>query len=181
MMIVSRLWWPDLSKENKMTLTTQVRINYPVPAEQLLDHVTRVAGGDPATVARRCHAPGDAYEWGGGVHDEFSIWNKAGQGLRTLAGVKWSENVNEPGWPMPPALVVLSIDNPYGTALESGRSVQANEILPAVVEWLDDHGVPRTAWWWEDETGGTYHPGTEDVAKLNTSEPREEWRPSVSR
>ena len=146
-----------------MTLTTEVRINYPVPAKALLDHVTRVAGGDPDTIVRGSE-PG-------------SMSNRAGQGLKTLAWVNWSEEPDEgdPEWPCPPALVVLSIDNPYGFGGETGRAVQANEILPRVVEWLDDRGVPRESWWWEDETAGTYHPGSVDVALLNADGDRETW------
>lgn len=157
-----------------MTITTEVRILWPVPAVALLDHVTRVAGGDPATVARTAE-PG-------------YIWNHAGQGLMTLAWVHWSEkphtgyepeDEDDDAWPEPPALVRLAIDNPYGRADgPSGRQVQAHTILPAVVEWLDAQGVPRDAWWWQDESAGTYHPGTVDVRLLDDdTTPREAWQP----
>jgi hypothetical protein len=154
-----------------MTLTTEVRINWPVPAVKLLDHVTAMAGGDPATVARRV--------------SDTSVYNHAGQGLRTLAGIRWMEqpetDLGEPDWPhpCPPALVVLSLDNPYGYGEDEhrGRWVQANDILPAVVEWLDEQGVPRDQWWWEDETAGTYHPGTIDVRYLDSTDERETWQP----
>jgi hypothetical protein len=155
-----------------MTLTTEVRIDWPVPAIRLLDHVTAVAGGDPATVARHV--------------EDGHVWNRAGQGLRTLAGVRFSERPDygyddgEYRSPAPRALVILTLDNPYGYGVENtGRYVQANEILPAVVEWLDDHGVPRDRWWWEDETAGTYHPGTTSVRYLNTDDLREVWEPTT--
>jgi hypothetical protein len=159
-----------------MTLTTDVRINWPVAAERLLDHVTTVAGGDPKTIARGAV---------GYVDNAVGIRNLAGQGLRTLALVYWSEQqMTRETWldgrPEPPAVVVLSIDNPYGTAAESGRSVHANEILPAVAEWLDAEGVPRTAWWWNDETADTWHPGTFDVRNLNTNEPRPVWTHKIA-
>lgn len=153
-----------------MTLTTEVRINHPVNPIRLLDQVTVTAGGDPATVRRRVE------------HDH--ALNAAAQGLRTLAMVKWSECVDE-GYddeaPAPPAVVILSIDNPYGRFDgRSGREIQAFEILPAVAAWLDDEGVPRESWWWEDETAGTYHPGTFDVRHLADDEPRPTWEPAAS-
>lgn len=153
-----------------MTITTEVRIAWPVPAEQLLDHVTVVAGGDPKTVHRITTGSEDGGPW---------IANRAAQGLATLASVRWSEQLMVNGdYPNPPSLVVLSIDNPYGFGEENrGRWVQANMILPAVVEWLDDQGVPRDAWWWEDETAGTWHPGTVDVHFLDTDDERTEWEP----
>lgn len=170
-----------------MTLTTQVRINWPVPAVRLLDHVTVVAGGDPATVQRRVAAPGEPYYPGGvSVARRHTVRNRAAQGLMTLAYVEWGEqpetnagDEDEP-WPVPPALVILSIDNPYGFGPDEdrGRWVQANRILPAVAEWLDDQGVPRDRWWWEDETAGTFHPGTSDVRLLDGPEDqREVWAP----
>jgi hypothetical protein len=155
-----------------MTLTTEVRINWPVPAMKLLDHITEIAGGDPDSIARRVTVNG--------------AYNRAGQGLMTLAGIRWMEQpetdvgeVDEP-WPVPPALVVLHVDNPYGYGDDEhrGRWVQANRVLPAVVEWLDQQGVPRTSWWWEDETAGTYHPGTEPVSKLDSGDERETWQPA---
>lgn len=160
-----------------MTLTTQVRIDWPVAAVALLDHVTTVADGDPATVARRSHAPGDP-SWGDETHTCHGVSNVAGQGLRTLASVRWGENqdVGYDDWPQPPALVVLTIDNPYGFATETGRNVQATKILPAVRDWLDGFGVPRDRWWWEDETAGTFHPGTTDVSALDDpTVERETW------
>jgi hypothetical protein len=169
-----------------MTLTTQVRINWPVPAVKLLDHVTLVAEGDPRTVERRSHGPGDPY-WEGSTfnHQRHGVRNRAGQGLMTLASIEWGEHPetdagdDEYPIPVPPALVVLSIDNPYGFGHEDrGRWVQANRILPAVVEWLDGQGVPRDQWWWEDETAGTFHPGTTDVRFLDTKDEREVWTPS---
>lgn len=153
-----------------VTITTEVRVNWPVPAKRLLDHVTRTAGGDPATVRRR--------------EKSHSLSNHAGQGLRTLAGVRWSESPDEgeEDWPAPPALVVLWIDNPYGEVRPpSGRDVQAFEILPAVVAWLDEQGVPRDRWHWEDESAGTFHPGTCDVGLLATPGERSTWTPPGTR
>lgn len=144
-----------------MTITTEVRINWPVPAVALLDHVTRVAGGDPTAVRRRSTAT--------------SVANELGQGLRTLADV-WFSELPDNG-DAPPAHVILTIDNPYGFKSPTGIEVQAREILPAVVEWLDAQGVPRDRWWWEDESRGTYHPGTCDVALLLSDEPRPMWLP----
>ncbi len=157
-----------------MTITTEVRINWPVPAVALLDHVTRVAGGDPATVRRRVETVGT-----GGT-----AMNVGGQGLRTLAWIRWAEtpDTGEESWLAPEAMVVLTLDNPYGFGppQNTGRWVQANEILPAVVEWLDNRGVPRDRWWWEDETAGTFHPGTTLVQYLVTDDPRETWTPPES-
>lgn len=170
-----------------MTLTTQVRINWPVPAVKLLDHVTVVAGGDPATIARKRHRPGEPYYEGSTlIYEREGVRNQIGQGLKTLASIEWSEQQETDRGdedypePCPPALVVLSIDNPYGFPPDEsrGRWVQANLILPAVVEWLDDQGAPRDCWWWEDETAGTFHPGTTDVRFLDTADEREVWRPS---
>jgi hypothetical protein len=42
-----------------VTITTQVRINWPVAAERLLDELTILVGGDPKTVVRQRFAPGD--------------------------------------------------------------------------------------------------------------------------
>lgn len=154
-----------------MTITTEVRINWPVPAIKLLDHVTRVAGGDPAKVRRNTDV-----NW---------CYNRPAQGLRTLAGVTWSERPmsviefdDDYRAEYPPALVVLSIDNPYGYGPpeNTGRWVQAFEILPKIVEWLDDQGVPRECWWWEDECAGEYYPGTVDVAQLWNGEDLDTWR-----
>lgn len=168
-----------------MTLTTQVRINWPVPAVKLLDHVTTVAGGDPATVRREHRRTGEPfYEGSTLVRTRELVRNCVGQGLKTLALVTWAEHPetdrgdDEYSIPVPPALVVLSIDNPYGFGHEDrGRWVQANLILPAVADWLDEQGVPRDAWWWDDETAGTFHPGTTDVRYLDTNDEREVWAP----
>jgi hypothetical protein len=46
----------------------------------------------------------------------------------------------------------------------------------AVAAWLDAHGVARSEWWWEDESNGTWHPGTTDSARLWDDGPRETWR-----
>lgn len=147
-----------------MTLDTEVRINWPVPFKELLDHVTRVAGGSPDAVVR--------------CETQVSIYNGPGQGLKTLAGVRWSESPDDDygDYPAPPALVILDLNNPYGFGEpeNTGRWVQANQILPQVVEWLDEQNVPRTAWCWQDETAGTWHPGTTPVRALwDQSIPRE--------
>lgn len=151
-----------------MTITTEVRINWPVPAVALLDHVTRAAGGDPINVLRNVEDRSGRHE----------VWNRPMQGLRTWAWVRFAETPDsgDDFLPRPKAMVVLSIDNPYGGLRSpSGREIQANEILPAVVEWLDEQGVPRDRWWWEDETAGTFHPGTTPVQYLATDDPRETW------
>lgn len=160
-----------------MTITTDVRINYPVDAIGLLDHVTRVAGGDPATIKRKTIAAGE--EFYGSADSHHRTWNQAGQGLRTLASVAYSEHgVTTYDGECPPALVIIDVDNPYGFGPpeNTGCWVQAYEILPAIVEWLDDQSVPRDAWWWEDESAGTWHPGTTPVQALYDSDiERETW------
>lgn len=77
-----------------MTLTTEVRIAWPVAAERLLDHVTTVAGGDPATVKQDRLAPGDPWYPGSTLlADRHEIRNRAGHGLLTLASVLTRRNV----------------------------------------------------------------------------------------
>lgn len=162
-----------------MTLTTSVRINWPVPAVSLLDTVTTAAGGDPATVRRFIVAPGEPC-WSGSplLADRHRVANLADQGLATLASVQWAEGPVFDHEDQPPALVVLTIDNPYGDGRgPTGGEVQASRILPAVVDWLDRHGVPRDAWWWNRESWGTWHPGTVEVERLNDSGEIETWRP----
>lgn len=162
-----------------MTITTDVRINYPINAKGLLDHVTRFAGGDPATAVRTEWRVGDP-DWGDRIHSTNGIRNHAGQGFITLADVNWSECglPSDPEWPSPPAVVCLSIDNPYGYGPpeNTGHWLQAYEILPAVVAFLDQAGVPRTEWHWEDESNGTWHPGTTPVTALyDETIVRETW------
>lgn len=151
-----------------MTLTTQVRINHPVPAGRLLDVVTVAAGGDPATVGR----------W----TEVGEVANEPAQGLETWARVRWAEqpDVGYEDYPMPPALVVLTLDNTWSWEPPSAEAVQAG-ILEVVADWLDGQGVPRSSWWWwEDECAGTFHPGTTDVRLLAELGEREVWTCDVS-
>jgi hypothetical protein len=62
----------------------------------------------------------------------------------------------------------LTIDTPEAARgrPHTGRQLIGLRLLPAVRDWLDDHHVPRIAWWWEDEYEGIFHPGTTDVAVL---------------
>lgn len=159
-----------------MTLSTRVRINYPVAAVRLLDAVTVAAGGDPQTVRRSYSAAS-------------CVTNDYGQNLLARAGVQWWERLDEgeaigftPNghlvWSEPPALVELSLDTSYvGRKGQPGIMVHVYKILPAVVSWLDEEGVPRTSWWWEDDHHSTFHPGSVDVASLATDDPIETWSP----
>src|SRR5262245_45697356 len=143
-----------------MTLTTHVRINWPVPAVALLDAATIAAGGDPTTVERDEEHPSPIWNmsW---------VRNRPSQGLDAFLHVRWSEKPDQGDEevPEPPALVVLTIDTPEAARGRptTGRELIAFQILPAVRDWLDAHHVPRTAWWWDDEYQGTYHPATTDV------------------
>jgi hypothetical protein len=134
-----------------MTLTTRVRINWPVPAVALLDAVTLAANGDPATVERDEEHPSPIWNmsW---------VRNRPGQGLDAYIHVRWSEqpDVGDEEPTEPPALVVLTIDTPEPRRGRpfTGEQLLALQLLPAVRDWLDDNHVPRTAWWWEDERNG---------------------------
>lgn len=148
-----------------MTLTTQVRINHPVSAEQLLDVVTVAAGGVPSEVVR-WREPGE-------------VGNLPAQCLATWARVRFSErsDVGYDEQPMPPALVVLSIDNTWAS-WPSAYELQVG-VLRSVVAWLDEVGVPRSSWWWEDECAGSFHPGSVDVGLLLEAGERETWAPAA--
>lgn len=158
-----------------MSLTTEVRIHWPVSPTALLDHVTKVAGGDPATIERM----DSLYDWPGKGPDH-ELWNAPDQGLSTWAAVAWSidgpvRNDSDDERVHPPALLVLRLDNVGPDQVQ----LQAEVLLPAVAEWLDAQGVPRDHWWWEDEGMGTWHPGTTDVRLLDSRERhlRQTWTP----
>jgi hypothetical protein len=156
-----------------MTLTTEVRINWPVPAVRLLDVATMAAGGDPAAVERDEDHPSPVWNmsW---------VRNRPDQGLAAYLHVRWTEQPDEgmADCPEPPALVILVIDTPEGTRGRSrtGQQVTAEVIVPPVREWLDSLDVPRRCWWWEDELKGSFHPGSTDIAALcDPAHPRETW------
>ena len=155
-----------------MTFTAHVRVNWPVPAVQLLDAATHAAGGDPATVERHEEHPSP-------IWNTSWVTNKPHQGLLAYLHVRWGEQPDhgDAGHPEPPALVILTIDTP-----ETAKAAIADAILPAVRDWLDDQGVPRTTWWWDDEKAGTRHPGATDVAAIaDPTLHRDTWNPQPSR
>lgn len=152
-----------------MTLTTAVRINWPVPYEKLLDHMTTVVGGDPKTAIR---SKGDGY-----------LRNQAGQGFNSSLWIDWWEDgiVNTTcrycdDCSNPPAMVSLSFDNSYGsgsTGENNGRWFQAHVLLPELVKWLDTYQAPRDRWWFHNENYDVWHPGTEPVQNLFDKKPHE--------
>lgn len=159
-----------------MTFTTTIRINWPVPAVNLLDVATLAAGGDPPTVVRDEEHPSSIWNmsW---------VRNRPDQGLAAYLHVRWTEQLDKgfESEPAPPALVILTIDTPYvDSAGQTGHQAAAT-ILRPIQDWLDDHNVPRTSWWWEDEQKGSFHPGSTDVAALaDPALPRENWTSSPS-
>jgi hypothetical protein len=149
----------------------------------LLDAVTVAVGGDPATVRRDEAHPCEIY----GMN---RVSNEPSQGLDALALVLWAEEPDL-GWPPdepePPALVLLVIDtvgelHPLWDDLDA---LHKTNVLPLVRDWLDDEGVPRSAWWWCCEDLG-YFPGTLDVATLahphdlRALPPEARWSPPSS-
>lgn len=154
-----------------MTLTTTVRINWPVPAQKLLDDMTVFCGGNLVAVKRSVLRAGEKHPFWKEVIERDEIRNQIAQGLDSLLSVTWGEepDTGYDDCPMPPALVTLSMDNPYSSSVggyENAALVHAHHLLPQVVKWLDEQGVPRDAWWWEDEGWGTFYPGTVDVRLL---------------
>jgi hypothetical protein len=147
-------------------LYVRVRVNWPVPAVALLDAVTVAVGGAPQTVQRDEAHPCPVF----GMN---RVSNDPDQGLDALAWVLWSEDPDQgvsPDEPEPPALVMVVMINTPGTLDPGWQDVEHlhnTNVLPTVRDWLDQQGVPRTAWWWccEDLR---YFPGTVDIAALTT-------------
>lgn len=101
-----------------MTLGTTIRIPQPVNPERLLDHLTVLVGGDPATVRRHC-GPG------------FTR-NAVGQGLAAIVEVAYGLDgplpgrvhwmgPEEPDWPL--ACVAVYLDT-YGYRGPNGEDCE---------------------------------------------------------
>lgn len=144
-----------------MTLTTTVRINWPVPAERLLKDMTIIAAKGTTWEGRESEVPTHASEYRDRMPHNLS--NQLGIGLNSLMWVEWGEMPNfgymdeedlEDNCPQPEACVIFSMDNPYACA-----DMQL-PIAEALWEWLNEQGVPRDRWYWNRESAGTWHPGT---------------------
>jgi hypothetical protein len=141
-----------------MTLTTAIRINHPVNPLALLDHVTMLVGGNPAT-AKRIPPKLDDDPWD---RPGVKTWrNEIGQGFQALAWVTFGvdgpipqdepdEEDPYPITPDPPAIVILTLDTPYSWNPPTPRgqpipigNVNGNDwhayLFVQVAKWLSRH------------------------------------------
>lgn len=116
-----------------MTLGSSIRLSSPVPPMELLDHLTILVGGDPATVKRR--GPEAAWDDTG----TFQIANCLGQGFAAIVDVSWCpdgplpvrskwHDDGEPDWPA--GCVAIWLDTNYSYKGPGGEScVQLHQRL----------------------------------------------------
>lgn len=125
-----------------MTLTTYVAVIDPVNPRTVLDALTEMVGGDPATVKRT--------QW----DDERSVrlGNTAMQGLDALCWVRYSEDgplMRDEDEDGPACCVQLAFDLPYSVAEE-----RAPAMFAKITAWLDERGL---RWLWRDDYRGDWH------------------------
>lgn len=150
-----------------MTVTTRVRISWPVMPISLLDVASFAAGATDWRDIRRS----------GGRYD---LSNDPGQNLLAWIGVRWHMNGDRVSRnrPAPPAETELHMDSSSNSTM-SAEYIHGHLILPVVARWLElDRYRHLGDWWWEDEPAGTWHPSTTPVQALyDMSIPREVWTP----
>lgn len=144
-----------------MTLGTYIRIDQPVPVKPLLDHLTVLVGGDPAT-AERVEKPG-------------MIANRLGQGFAAIVDIdygldgplqleyldvpdKWTVEHDEPFTPAPAAIIQVDLDTAYGYRDEHGRGCVElhRDLISATAEWVRERAPSARVWayldiesdWW---------------------------------